>query len=312
MNRRQFMASLAWAGASLPAKTSAKPVSGSVLVHEHILVDFIGANQIHPGRYNAKEVFQTALPHLKRLAEFGCTRLQECTPNYLGRNPELLSRLSDATGLSIWTNTGLYAASNHKFLPEFAKKESAEQLARRWIGEARNGISGIKPRFIKIGVNRGPLHPLDRKIVQAAGLASRETGLTIAAHTGDGAAAIEELEILTQTGCPPSRFVWVHAHSERNQAIHEQVARAGAWVEFDGIAPGTTDWHYKCLEAMANHHLLERVLISQDAGWYHVGELNGSDYRGYTSMYTDFLPRLPTDWISQLLVKNPRIAFGKD
>ena len=63
--------------------------------------------------------------------------------------------MSDATGIEIWTNTGLYAAGDHKYLPEYAHRESAEQLAKRWILEAQRGVDGMKPRFIKIGVNRG-------------------------------------------------------------------------------------------------------------------------------------------------------------
>ena len=44
----------------------------------------------------------------------------------------------------------------------------------------------MKPRFIKIGVNRAPLHPIDRKIVRAAALCSKYTGFTVASHTGGG------------------------------------------------------------------------------------------------------------------------------
>src|SRR5256885_14219304 len=101
MLRREFL----WAaGAALADKQP------SVLVHEHVLVDFVGADQIRPGRYDRDEVFRIALPKLQELRQFGCRRLQDCTPNFLGRDPELLARLSDAAGLEIWSNTGLYGA----------------------------------------------------------------------------------------------------------------------------------------------------------------------------------------------------------
>jgi phosphotriesterase-related protein len=61
---------------------------------------------------------------------------------------------------------------------------------------------------------------------------------------------------------------------------------------------------------MAARKLLGKVLISQDAGWYHVGEPGGGDYRGYTYIYTDFLPRLEPAWRRQLMVENPARAFG--
>jgi len=281
-----------------------------VLVHEHVIVDFIGAGKITPGRYDPEEVFRIARPKLEEVRQFGCRRLLECTPNFLGRDTRLLARLAGATGLEIWTNTGLYGAANHKFVPAFARVEPAEQLARRWIAEARNGIDGVKPRFIKTGVNKGPLDELDRKLVRAAAMTSRETGLTIASHTGDGAAALEQLEIVAAEKVRPEKFVWVHAQSEKDHAIHASIARAGAWVEFDGIGPGTEAWHRHCVRFMAEQKLLGRTLISQDAGWYHVGEPGGGAYRGYTYIYTDFLPKLEPAWIRTLMVENPKRAFG--
>lgn len=287
------------------------PVSAtSILVHEHVLVDFIGADKIAPGRYDPEEVFRVARPKLEEVKRLGCRRLLECTPNFIGRDAKLMRRLGDAVGIEIWTNTGLYGAADHKFVPAFARQESAEQLARRWIEEARRGIDGVKPRFIKTGVNKGPLHEIDRKLVRAAAIASRETGLTIAAHTGDGAAALEEIDIVVAEKVKPSRFVWVHAQSEKDHAIHEKAARAGAWVEFDGVGPETLDWHLDCVRFMASRGLLGRTLISQDAGWYNVGEPGGGNYRGYTYIYTDFLPRLESGWAKQLMVENPVRAFG--
>lgn len=296
MNRREFLAALA-------AQSAA-----TTLVHEHVLVDFIGADRVDRNRYQRDEVFRIAKPKLDEVAALGCRRLLECTPNYLGRDPQLLRRLADATGIDIWTNTGLYAAGNYKYLPEFARSETAASLAKRWIVEAEKGVDGVKPRFIKIGVNKGPLGPLDRKVVEAAAICSKQTGLTIAAHTGDGAAALEELEIISDITVP-SRFVWVHAQNELDHEIHAHVAKSGAWVEFDGINARTANWHRQCVETMAKRDLLGRVLISQDSGWYHVGEPNGGEFRSYDFIYREFLGRLPADWHRTLMAENPGKAF---
>ena len=299
MRRREFL-SLA-GGAALAAQMP------SMLVHEHVLVDFVGADLIRPGRYNRDEVFRIARPKLEELGRLGCRRMLDCTPNFLGRDPELLARLSDATGLEIWSNTGLYGAADHKFVPAFARSETAAQLAKRWIAETREAWG---PRFIKIGVNRGPLDEIDRKLVRAAAITSRETGLTIASHTGDGAAAVEQLEIVNAETVSPAKFVWVHAQNEQEHSLHEKVARAGAWVEFDGIGPKTGEYHLECVRFLAAKGLLNRTLVSQDAGWYHVGEPGGGEFRGYTYLYSDFLPRLDPVRIPILMWENPRAAFG--
>jgi len=279
----------------------------SVLVHEHVMVDFVGADQIRPGRYDRDEVFRVARPKLEELTRLGCRRLLECTPNYLGRDPELMARLSAATGLEIWSNTGLYGAANHKFVPAFARSETAAQLAKRWVAETRDAWH---PRFIKTGVNQGPLDELDRKLVRAAAITSRETGLTIASHTGNGAAALEQLEIVNSERVSPAKFVWVHAQNEQDHSVHEKVARAGAWVSLDGIRPESAAFHLECVRSLAAKGLLGRTLLSQDSGWYHVGEAGGGEFRGYTFIYSDFLKRLEPAQVSVLMWENPRAAFG--
>ena len=299
-----------WLALGPAAALSAGP-RRSILVHEHVLVDFIGADAIRPGRYDPDEVFRVARPKLEAIRKFGCVRMLEATPNFLGRDARLMRRLSEATGVEIWVNTGIYGAAGQKYVPAFARTETAQQLARRWIGEARRGVDGATPRFIKTGVNQAPLDALDRKLVEAAALASRETGLTIASHTGSGAAALEQVEIVTARKVAASKFVWVHAHSEKDHALHESFARTGAWLEFDGLSPASADWHLECLGWMSGRGLLRQALISHDAGWYRPGEPGGGNYRDYTYLYMDFLPRLKPEWIDVLLWDNPRRAYGK-
>ncbi len=49
--------------------------------------------------------------------------------------------------------------------------------------------------------------------------------------------------------------------------------------------------------------MLDRALLSQDSGWYHVGEPNGGSYRGYSYIYTGFVPTLDPAWARKLLVE---------
>lgn len=289
---------------------------GRVLMHEHVLVDFVGAEKIAPGRYDSAEVFQIALPHLQKLKSVGCSTLVECTPAYLGRDPALLRRLAKAARLTLITNTGLYGAANDRYVPRYAFNETAEQLAARWIAEFRNGIdrTEIRPGIIKIGVDSGPLSEIDAKLVAAAALTHQQTGLVIASHTSDGEAAMAQLELLKKHEVDPSAFIWVHAQNEKDQDLHRRAAEMGAWVEFDGISLETIATHTDLVLAMRQHRLLDRVLISQDAGWYHVGEPGGGSFRGYDLLFTMFLPHLAAaglkeSEISALISHNPQRAL---
>ena len=335
MDRRRFLkATAAAAGACWASPLLADPVAtrsaaivtvsgnispeqlGTTLPHEHVLVDFIGADKVSRQRYDRDAVFSVVLPHLKRLRAIGCQALVECTPAYLGRDPVLLKRLADASGVRLLTNTGYYGARQGKFLPPHALEETADQLAARWLNDWQAGIegSGIRPGFVKIGVDGGPLTDVNRKLVQAAARTHLQSGLTIAAHTGDGQAALEQLEILTKEGIDPSAWIWVHAQNERNGDLHLRAGRQGAWVEFDGVGPDSIDRHVELVKTMRMHQLLDRVLISHDAGWYSVGEPRGGKFRAYDTLFEEFLPALTKaglsdDEIKLLTVTNPAKAF---
>ncbi len=289
---------------------------GVVLPHEHILVDFIGAEKVSRDRYNPEDVIQVALPHLKALKEKGCDTLVECTPAYIGRDPKLLARLSRLTGLTLLTNTGYYGAASDKFLPRHAFEETADQLCARWARESRQGIegSGIKPGFLKIGVDSGSLSPVDRKLVIAAARCHLKTGLPICVHTGNGEAALDIIETLKKERVSPGAYIWVHAQNERDRSIHLKAAKEGVWLEFDGVSKRSLGQHVQAGLDLIRAGYLERLLFSHDAGWYHVGEERGGNYRGYTELFEVFLPALRAKGITDsqiknLTVKNPARAF---
>lgn len=290
---------------------------GVSLIHEHILVDFVGAAQISADRWDDNEVIRRAYPHLRQAKMLGCQTLVECTPAYLGRDPLLLKRLADTTGLTIITNTGYYGAVNNKYIPGHAFSETADQLARRWCDEFEHGIegTGVKPGFIKISVDADSLSGFHQRLVRAAARAHLQTGLTIASHTGPALPAFEQLELLEGEGVAADAFIWVHAQAEKQFSKHIEAAQQGAWVSLDGLDDENVELYVTMIKNLRDHDLLARVLVSHDAGWYDPAKENGGNYRGYTTLFNTLLPRLREEQFSeneieQVLVINPRNAFG--
>ncbi len=290
---------------------------GATLTHEHVLVDFAGAEIASPERYDRQEAFEVALPHLEQIRALGFRTLIEATPAYLGRDPLLLVQLSEASGAHLLANTGYYAARDEQHLPRFAFDDSADSLAARWIREWETGLdgTGVRPGFIKIGVEGGPLTDVELKLIQAAARTHLRTGLTIASHTGLAAAALDQLIVLAAEGVDPSAWIWVHAQAENDSTVFIDAARSGAWVSFDGLAPENVGSYVALVELMKAEGLLNRVLLSHDAGWYHVGEPGGGTFRPYDTLITALLPALETagftsEEIHQLTVVNPADAFA--
>lgn len=206
---------------------------------------------------------------------------------------------------------------NNKYLPQWAFAESHEQIAKRWISEFENGIdnTAVKPGFIKIGVDAQHLSELHQKIVKAAALTHLQTGLTICSHTGVATLAFEEIELLQKTKVQPSAFVWTHAQAEQDKTLHVKAAKLGAWISLDGIGWGDFENYADSIDNLRSAGLLNKVLISHDAGWYKPGEKDGGNFTGYTNIFTELIPLIKkrgfTDSdIHQLLVKNPQEAFA--
>jgi predicted metal-dependent phosphotriesterase family hydrolase len=282
---------------------------GIVLPHEHILVGFIEDGKMTRDDYDRGEVIRIMLPYLMQLAAEGCRTLTECTPEFLGRDPYLLAELSELSGLHIITNTGYY---QKPYLAPFVYETSSEDLARIWIKEALEGIesSGIKPGFIKIALSNtnGGISPVQQTILKAALLTSRETGLPIQAHTIGGETVMHALEFLARDNFEPSRFIWVHADSEPDLTYHKKAALAGMWIEIDSIGYRPFEEHYAMLEKLIGMGLLNRLLISQDAGWYRVGEKNGGNIKPFTTILEGFVPFLREKGIAQSIIEQLMIA----
>ena len=287
---------------------------GKTLIHEHVLVDFIGADKIRPDRWTHDAVIRKVLPYLLEIKARGFKSIVECTPAFLGRDVKLLQKLSEQSGLQILTNTGYYGASDNKYLPKWAFTESAEQLAERWINEFKNGIDGtsVKPGFIKTGVNPGPLSDLHQKLIKAAALTHLNTGLTICSHTGPALPAYQQLEILKANGVHPNAFVWVHANGSDEDFI--KIGKMGCWISLDGIGEDSLEKNAATISLFKSNGLLTQVLISHDAGWYKPGEPDGGEFRGFTTIPDKFIPLLRAKGFTEneievLLAKNPAKAF---
>lgn len=289
---------------------------GMSLIHEHILVDFIGADKISVDRWDREAVIKKVLPYLQEIKDLGVKTLVECTPAYLGRDARLLDELSDRSAIQIITNTGYYGARQNQHLPEHAFRESAEELAERWVNEFAKGIDGtsIKPGFMKIGVDTGSLSDIHQKLIRAAAITHKATGLSIASHTGPALAAFEQIEILKTEGVKPSAFIWVHSQNEKDAQKHVEAAQQGAWVSLDGVSENNVNIYLEILQKLKAEKLLHKVLLSHDAGWYRPGEPNGGEFRPYTDLFAFMLPAMREAGFSEvdirtIMVKNPAEAF---
>lgn len=287
---------------------------GITLSHEHLFSRF-GEPPAEPPVYPEAQLLGMVSPYLIYLRALGVQTIVDCTAVGFGRAPRLLRELSRASGVQILTNTGVYGAAGERYVPDWARTASADALSARWTREHAEGIgdSGVRPGFIKIGVDAGPLSAVNRTLVVAAARTHRQTGLTIASHTGDNPdAAGEQLALLRAEGVAAPAWIWVHANACQDDAALWRAGEQGAWLGFDGLSATTYDRHLALVREAKARRLLGRVLLSHDGNSF---PAPGRLPRPYDLLLTSMRYRLldeglTRDEVELLLVGNPREAWG--
>lgn len=301
---------------TVTGKVDAKAL-GMVLPHEHVVTDLRAHDAPGFGDVDSDDVVRVMAPRILAARDAGVTALIECTPGGVGRSALAMRELSVATGFAIVAAAGLYREA---YLPDWVREADDEDIAQRLRGELMTGLDGtdILGGFIKVAVSEDGVTPLEERVLRAAGRVAAECGVTIASHTIGGRSALREADIVAKAGLAPERFVWVHAQTEPDMGYARELGARGCYVEYDCIAAGGDhDADVAWLRHLFHAGLSQRVLLSQDAGWYRPGEPNGGSQSPYDYLPRVFLPLLLQRGFSKEDVKllceeNPKRAFAHE
>ncbi len=293
---------------------------GTCLTHEHLMSTFGDEPSAKPD-YNEAALLDRVVPYLKRVKQLGAQSIADCTGAYFGRDGRLLQQMAQRSGVQIITNTGYYGSAGDRYVPPHAYQESAEAIAQRWITEFEQGIddTDVRPGFIKIALDGGPVSDIDAKLLRAAALTHAATGLTTACHTSNNpAGAKTALTILKEENVHPAAWIWTHANNVERTEDLLPAARAGAWISLDGVREpdltsseeGVFERHLRYLKELKGRNLLSQVLLSHDGDSFPYD----GPFRPYEAIFTHLLPRLAKEGFSsldirQLMVDNPARAF---
>ena len=291
---------------------------GTFLPHEHLFTDLRGPLKPHYAEGDPLAVEQVVKPYLDAAERAGVTALTECSTLGVGRNVAVLRHLADVTPIHIIAPTGVYKEG---FIPADLLPLGVDALANGWVRDILEGMEGTSVRagFIKIALNDDGPTELEVRNIQAAAQTSRRTGAVIACHTIGGAAARRELQVLAAADHDLSRFIWVHAQTESDTALHIDVAQRGVWLEFNSVgADPNSDALLNAVLALIKAGYAANLLLSHDAGWYDPEHADGQPpqgYRGYTALFEQFIPALKARGVSdalihQITVDNPARAYA--
>ncbi len=281
---------------------------GLTLMHEHIMCKDNSIPYTVGKGYLKDEVVDTMLPYLIALKNTGCKTLVDSTPPEEGRDVEVLKELSEKSGLSIVTNIGTFYG---KGVRQVIRDSSVNEIVGIWEHEFYNGIDGtdVMPGLIKIALDDGPISPLQEKILRAAARTSLSTNLTIQCHAVYPRTVLQAERILKEEELPLDKFIWAHIDSHIDLSTILELGNKGMWLELDSIGRKPYGEHVELLRYLIQKDMQKRLLLSQDTGWYNVGEKNGGDIRPYHKIITEFLPAcieagLDSNILEEILVNN--------
>lgn len=163
----------------------------------------------------------------------GDTIVDVTTPG-IGRDPQALLRISEATGLNIVACTALYIEDSW---PEKFKNMTKEELSEFFLDEIENGMdgTGIKPGYIgEIGMS-DDWTANEVKALRAGGIAVNKSGLAMTVHQPIFRTFGERIcDILEEEGTDLDRVVLSHCDPTLYDFdYHLSLLERGVRLQFD-------------------------------------------------------------------------------
>lgn len=284
---------------------------GLTLPHEHVFVDLLGPDDAGYCQVDWPTIREACTRRLEELRRLGVDLLVDCTALGVGRNAELLRRVSEATGLRIVCATGIYKGQ----VPGELRDAPVEALAAHFVRELTDGIGYSRGRagVIKLATTETGATARETDVHRAGAIAAVATGAAIVLHSPHAAVTCDVLATLEAEGFDPARLIWAHAQDSTLEENLE-LAERGVTVSLDAISVSDDTEMTDRIERLAEAGHGDRVIVSTDSSlWVNPPALAYD--RSIDHLLGGFLPRLETrlgsDARRQLTEDNPRRAIAR-
>lgn len=257
----------------------------------------------------------------------GIGAIVDLTPIGLGRRPDLLRAVSEATGLAIIGATG-YHRDTHYPAGHWVHEATVDELTDKVIRDLADGMHPTdwddptaapdagKAGVIKVGTSYHHASDSERRRLEAAAVGSRQGGVAIVIHAEVGTFGHEIIDILTGHGVAESRIVLAHMDRNQDAGLHAELAGRGVYLEYDTIGRtkyGPDSAILDLVEAVASAGHLDRLMLGLDMGRRLMLRAYGGG-PGLRYLMDRFVPRLRRrigdEAVDAILVTNPARAFA--
>ncbi|WP_298825063.1 phosphotriesterase [uncultured Planococcus sp.] len=158
---------------------------------------------------------------------------------------------------------------DYRTYSEWIDAASVNRLTDFVIREVEEGLEGTsyKAGQVKFGTGYNRISPLEEKTLRAVAQAHLETKAPLHSHTEAGTMGLEQIELLQSEGVDLSYMSFGHMDRNPDPYYHEQIAKTGAYLSFDGIAkikyaPEST--RIQCILELVKKGYENQILVSGD------------------------------------------------
>ena len=262
---------------------------GVILPHEHVFVDLRTYDEPGYAEAESEDVIALMVPELEKARAVGVTAIVECSTGGVGRRADIDRAVSEAANFPLVLPTGFY---REPWIPPWVHAAGVAELRDFMLSELIDEIggTGVRAGWIKLSAGDEAITATESKVLQAAASAAAETNAIIGSHTIRGRVVRQQLDIVEAAGYTPSRFIWIHTQAEPDFGLHLEMARRGAWLEYDNIGgddPGDAV-HIERILRLLGAGFGAQLLLSHDRGWYDPALPGGGQPKPYTYLSETF------------------------
>ncbi len=287
---------------------------GLILPHEHVFVDLRTWDTPGYAQADGEDVVSLMAPELAKAQAAGVTAIVECSTVGVGRRADIDRAVSEAADLPVIVPTGVY---REPWIPDWVYDASEAHLTDWMLGELQGEIqdSKVQAGWIKLSAGDDGITDCEAKVLRAAAVAGRETNAVIGSHTIRGRVVRDQLDIIESLGYTAERFIWIHTQAEEDFSLHLEMAGRGAWLEYDWIG-NQDEKDIGNIQRLLAAGFEDRLLLSQDRGWYDPALPGGGTPKAYTYLSEEFLPKLRAAGVTEAVIRqltqtNPFKAFAR-
>lgn len=300
---------------------------GVTLIHEHIFVRNLELERNLPDpEWNPDVAVDAAVRGLESLYELGVRTIVDLTVPGLGRDVELVAQVAKRSPVHLVASTGWYTPN---VLPVyFAFRgpgrliDEPDRLADLFVRDIRDRIAGtsIRAGMLKVVTDVDGITPDVARVMEAAAVAQRETGVAITTHSHPGTRnGLHQQAFLEQRGVPLDRVIIGHSGDSEDLRYLRELMDNGSTIGMDRFGMEHVlpdDRRLRTVERLLEDGYSDRMVLSHDAAFY--SHVTPPSWRASSAprWRMDTIPRhvVPAlrtagasdDVIDQLLVRNPR------